>query len=74
MSNIGSGTRKAETYGYGYVNSYGWSVPVGVGAGIAITAEQNQATKGLQFSEWKQIEDGLVQVRRAMTEKYKIQF
>ncbi len=74
MSNINAGTRTAEAYSSGYVGPYGWSAPAGVGTGIAINAEGNQAAKSVRFSEWKQIEDGLVKIRREMTEKYQIQF
>jgi len=40
----------------------------------AIRALEKGSAKGVQFSEWKQIEDGLVAIRRAMTERYQVEF
>ncbi len=77
MHNINAGTRVLETYSssYNYVGPYGtYTATPNLGVGAAINAEENQAAKGVRFSEWKQIEDGLVVVRRAMTEKYQIEF
>lgn len=84
MHKINAGTRKQQTYStyasrtyYGNVGPYnsGWN-PYSAGASSpgVIGAEENQASKSVQFSEWKQIEDGLVAVRRAMTEKYHLEF
>ena len=87
MSNIRSGTRKAEagvnynhTAAYGYVGPYG-----GYGVGVyntgtdpqgeaTISAEENQAAREVRFSEWKQIEDGLAAIRTKMTQKYQLEF
>ena len=74
MNNIGRGTRVAEAASSSYVSSYGTYYAAGPNTALAIGAEANQASKGVVFAEWKQIEDGLVTVRRKMTEKYKVQF
>ena len=74
MNNIGRGTATASTYSNGYVGAYGTYPVTGAGPAITIGLQANQASKGVAFSEWKQIEDGLVVVRRRMTEKYQIQF
>lgn len=84
MNLIKAGTQKRQTYaaasmpGYSYVgpyNSYNYGYALGPGdsPGV-IDAQANQASKQVRFSEWKQIEDGLAAVRRAMTEKYKLEF
>lgn len=76
MSSIRAGTQNAQAFasgGVGY-NGYGYYRTAGVGTGIANNAAANETAKGVRFSEWKQIEDGLVTIRRAMTEKYQIQF
>lgn len=74
--NIRGGVVKAQTgAGNTYRNAYG--LPYGgylvqqdtaVSPG-AITAAANQGARELRFSEWKQIDDGLVQVRRKLSEK-----
>ncbi|HEY0983821.1 hypothetical protein [Schlesneria sp.] len=84
MQKINAGTRKEQTYSsyasrayYGNVGPYnsGWnSYYSGATSPGVIDAEANQAAKSVRFSEWKQIEDGLVAVRRAMTEKYHLEF
>ena len=83
MHKINAGTRKQQTYSsyasgayYGNVGPYnaGWYPNGGVSAPGVIGAEENQAAKSVRFSEWKQIEDGLVAVRRQMTDKYKLEF
>ncbi len=83
MHKINAGTRKEQTYSsyasnayYGNVGPYnsGWNSYSSVEGPAVIGAEENQASKAVRFSEWKQIEDGLVAIRRAMTEKYKIEF
>jgi hypothetical protein len=78
MHKINAATRNIQTYssaGTSYVGPYGWysSTPT-AGVGIGIKAQESEENKSLQFSEWKQIEDGLAAVRRAMTEKYQIEF
>lgn len=83
MSNIRAGTRIEQSgvnynNGYGYVGPYGeynWgSADGGAQTTNTIRAEQNEAAKGVRFSEWKQIEDGLAVLRRKMTEKYQLEF
>ena len=83
MHKINAGTRKEQTSSsyasnayYGNVGPYnsGWNSYSSVEGPAVIGAEENQASKAVRFSEWKQIEDGLVAIRRAMTEKYKIEF
>ena len=80
MSKIQAGTRQQQS---SQANNFGGSFGpfggdwqqsvVGLRNG-AIDAEENQTAKQVRFSEWKQIEDGLVAVRRSMTEKYQIEF
>ena len=82
MSNIQAGTRTVQSganyaSGAGYVGpygAYGWYKGVNSQAADTIQAEQNQAAKQVRFSEWKQIEDGLADIRRTMTEKYQLEF
>ena len=81
MSKIQAGTRQqqqsggAQNFGGGFGPFGGdWQQSViGLRDG-AVDAEENQRSKQVRFSEWKQIEDGLVSVRRSMTEKYQIEF
>jgi hypothetical protein len=66
MNNLNATTRQSyNVSGYADGIAYGNQI---------IGAESNQAKKGVQFSEMKQIEEGFLTVRRAMTEKYKIEF
>lgn len=77
MQLMNAGTRKLQTYASSssYVGPYGWYATMpNAGTGSVIDAQANQAAKSVRFSEWKQIEDGLVAVRRAMTEKYRVEF
>jgi hypothetical protein len=65
----GSAAARDSTYYYGG-NAVGYSA-----AASYITLDDGKkAGKSVIFSEWKGIEDGLAAVRRAMTEKYKIEF
>ena len=76
MSNIQKGTRGFQSGAYtttGYAG-YGGVYAIAGGNQQAISAEQNQATKSVRFGEWKQIEDGLVEIRRALTNKYNEEF
>ncbi len=83
MNKINAGTHKRQTYAaasmpgfQGNIGPYnaGWN-PIGpADSPGVIDAQANQAAKGVRFSEWKQIEDGLVAIRRAMTEKYQLEF
>ena len=61
-----------------YVGPYGgtyWETNTGTIANAAgIKAEERATAKDVQFSEWKQIEDGLVSIRRTLTERYRINF
>ena len=78
MGNLNATSQKANSYGTAYYgannNGFVGSYTAGPGVGISIDAENKQASRGVVYSEWKQIEDGLVALRRAMTEKYKVQF
>ena len=83
MHKINAGTRKQQTYSsyasgayYGNVGPYnsGWYPYGGASSPGVIGAEENQGAKSVRFSEWKQIEDGLVAVRRQMTDKFKLEF
>lgn len=81
MSNMRKGTRQAQSgantfYNTAVVNSFG-NVSVEArspGSNSIIALEENMAAKEVRFSEWKQIEDGLVQIRQAMTKKYQTEF
>ena len=90
MAGVRSGVREAQpnyaTYGgyrtgyanvgpYGSYGNYSWSATVRVepNRGQIRTEEQAVATQ-VKVSEWKEIEDGLVQIRRAMTERYNVEF
>ncbi|WP_010585254.1 hypothetical protein [Schlesneria paludicola] len=78
MNNLGAITQKANSFGTTYYgannNGYVGSYTAGPGVGMSIDASNRQASRAVVYSEWKQIEDGLVALRRAMTEKYKVQF
>lgn len=65
-------TNYVGPYG-GYSENYGSTVQAG-GDANAIREQEKGSAKGVQFSEWKQIEDGLVAIRRAMTERYQVEF
>ena len=69
-----------NTYGLGAVRAVGQAAAtteavanLAAQSGV-IDAQANQANQAVRFSEWKQIEEGLNNVRRTMTEKYKIEF
>lgn len=83
MNNIHAGTRIQETG----ANSPAWGGYVGPYGGVygyarsaspelanTITAEANEQTKSVRFSEWKQIDDGLAALRTTMTDRYQIEF
>ncbi|MEK6260920.1 MAG: hypothetical protein AABP62_20150 [Planctomycetota bacterium] len=78
MSKIRKGTRQAQTQSntfFSGVGSYGEvyrRVPGGNSA--AISAEENEAASSVKFSESKQIEDGMVEIRRKLTQKYNHEF
>jgi len=81
VSNVRGGTRKNETgagnvyVGYSY-GPYGnaWA-GVGQSASTAtIDAQQNEASKGVRFSEMKAIEDGYTKMRQDLTKKYEAEF
>ncbi len=78
MGNVRAGTRLAQTqantyfsgigpYGGVYQNVPGGNAP-------AINAEENEASRNVRFSEWKQIEDGMSEIRRKLTQKYSEDF
>lgn len=78
MGNIRAGTRIAETQANTYfsgVGPYGGvyrNIPGGNAPGI--NAEENEASRSVRFSEWKQIEDGMSEIRRKLTQKYNEEF
>jgi hypothetical protein len=81
MANIGAGTTKKQTkagnmYSYAYAFPYrGYAVVNETSADpAAIDATANQQALDVRFSEWKQIEEGLVQIRRRLTEKLMADF
>ena len=39
-----------------------------------IKMQANEQAKQVKFSEFKQIDDGLADIRRKMTEKYQLEF
>lgn len=73
-----SGANNLYRYSSTYVGPYGgtyWSsVTASPANGGAIAAEENASAKNVQFSEWKQIEDGLIAIRRTLTERYRLEF
>lgn len=79
MNKIGAGTRNVQMYGSGnFYNvgpygSYGGG-SAGLGQAAAVKAEANQSTKGVRFSEWDQIDNGLTTLRRSLTDKYQVEF
>jgi hypothetical protein len=78
MSNVRRGTRQAQTQSNTYFSGIGpyGEVYRGVPGGnaAAIAAEENQAATAVKFVEWQQIEDGLVAIRRTLTNKYMEEF
>ncbi len=79
FSNVRAGTRRAENETgkfYGGVSSYDgyYYTPTAGGNEAAINAQENENAAGVKFSEWKQIEDGLVEIRRGLTQKYSVEF
>jgi hypothetical protein len=78
-ANMRVGVRKAETGANAFgttVGYYGVVAPYSTSFGnsAAITNEENMSAKTVQFSEWKEIEDGLVAIRRNLTKKYGVEF
>ena len=67
-------------YGTGYTpnGSYGtygaWVAKRDVPDTIAIETQEQAPATQIRISEWKQIEDGLVKIRRTLTERYKAEF
>lgn len=88
MANIRAGARAQAAGANRYYGSYNWAqvAPYGntvysvtmanqAGAdGVAIKKEENLSARDVQFSEWRQIEDGFVQVRRELSADYKAEF
>lgn len=80
---IHAGTQIAQTVAYtptwgGYVGPYGgwaaWNQSPGILVDGAINQEANEQIKTVRFSEWKQIEDGLRDMRTKLTDRYQIEF
>ena len=60
---------------YGTYGTYSWSTTVRVEPERGqIRTEENAAATQVRISEWKQIEDGMVQVRRVLTERDNVEF
>ena len=60
---------------YGTYGTYSWSTTVRAEPERGqIRAEENATATQVRISEWKQIEDGMVQVRRVLTERYNVEF
>ena len=60
---------------YGTYGTYSWSTTVRTEPERGqIRAEENATATQVRISEWKQIEDGMVQVRRVLTERYNVEF
>jgi hypothetical protein len=80
MAKIGAGTSVISTYGnsssYGGIGPYGsYSYgPAGTGAAFAINAQANMAYKDVRLSEWSKIDNGMVTIKREMTDKYQVEF
>ncbi len=86
MAGVRTGVREAQpnyqtSYGYNSVGPYGtygtysWSTTVRAEPERGqIRAEENATATQVRISEWKQIEDGMVQVRRVLTERYNVEF
>lgn len=88
MANIRGGTAKAQLnaassyrysgYGNGYVGPYGSYAAPEVGSSTAnaaaIQATANLSARDTRIEEWKQIEEGLVKIRRRLTEKLNADF
>ena len=74
---VRAGVRKSQTYGaysYSYDNNGYYSARPNASVRSQIDREeQGRATIG-RFESWKQIEDGLADVRKKMTTKYQIEF
>ena len=86
MAGVRSGVREAQPnyqtysrYGsvgpYGTYGNYSWSRTVRAEPERGqIRTEENATATQVRISEWKQIEDGMVQVRRVLTERYNVEF
>ena len=86
MAGIRTGVREAQPnyqtysrYGsvgpYGSYGTYSWSRTFRAEPERGqIRAEENATATQVRISEWKQIEDGMVQVRRVLTERYNVEF
>lgn len=82
MGLIRSGVRTQESGAY-YTSSYANVSPYGgewgfkgvdTQAADTIDLQEKSQAATVRISEWKQIEDGLVAIRRKMTQKYQIEF
>ena len=78
-SKVRAGTRQRESETgkfYGGISSYDgyFYQPTAGGNAGAIEAQENETAVSVKYTEWKQIEDGLVEIRRALTKKYNVEF
>jgi hypothetical protein len=78
MGNIRAGTREAQSKANTFYSGFG---PYGefysnasYGNTPAIRAEENEGSRNVRFTEMKQIEDGMVEIRRKLTNKYNEEF
>lgn len=79
VSNVRAGTANAQQQTqvgrrYGAVSPYDGNMYSSSAGRIAIDAAANEAAVNVRFSEWKQIEDGLVEIRRSLTKKFNMEF
>lgn len=76
----GTGYTPYGAYGtngaYGTYGGYGgaWIAKRDVPDTIGIATQEMAPATQIRISEWKQIEDGLLKIRRTLTERYKVEF
>jgi hypothetical protein len=74
---IRGGVRKSSVYGNYYMyNDYG---NYGGDASVekmyhTINMQERSQAKAVRFESWKEMEDATAKIRRAMTEKYQVEF
>jgi hypothetical protein len=76
-SNVRAGVRKSQTYGaysYRYDNNGYYNARPTSSVRSQIDREEQGRATTQRFESWKQIEDGLSQIRKNMTTKHQIEF
>jgi len=75
QSLVHAGVRRAQTR-YGYYNGYYFTPNFSTYYmnPRAINAEENEKSAIVRFSNWRDIEDKMVEIRRSLTQKYNIEF